>query len=488
MRPIRRSSGLLPIAVVTAIISGSLALGPSVRDPGPVLAAGGETPLQVPEVEWERIAMGGDAPDRALHGMIYDPQNQAFWSFGGVEADAQSNQFRNDLFRLDAGAPDAKWSRVPIAGLKPPPLAFHTATYDPLRQRLIVYGGLIDRRGNESQQPADGNTLWLLDLSGQGKLAWSRETVHGNPVDRFAHAAVYVPAFDALVVSGGAETFDRSTSSNYALYLGEEPMRWERLANAGFSARAGHALAFDEAASRLLAYGGLHDLSNLKGTREMVALDVSAGLADSRQWARVTTATPGLARGLMAAAYDPVSRLWWVHGGIEANNRFVRDLSVLDLKPARPEWTRTQVVYNGPLERFGHTAALDASRGRIVFQGGTPDNAITLRDTRSLVIAVEPTPTSSASPTITTAPDTPTPTASSTPTETAPTPTTTATGPTATATATDATAAATSPTVTRTPGTATPTRENGATVTPSATPVGQEHEVYLPLAIRGHTM
>jgi len=49
-----------------------------------------------------------------------------------------------------------------------------------------------------------------------------------------------------------------------------------------------------------------------------------------------------------------------------------------------PEWTRTQVVYNGPLERFGHAGVWDGMRQRMIVQGGTPDNAATLKDTRAL--------------------------------------------------------------------------------------------------------
>jgi hypothetical protein len=318
---------------------------------------------------------------------------------------------------------------------------------------MIVYGGLLDRDGTSSQQPADGNSVWFLDLNDPTDLTWSREHVNGNPTERFAHAAVYVPGYDALVVSGGAGTFEQSTTSNYALYLGEEPMRWERLANAGFTARAGHALIYDEAASRLVVYGGIDNFSNRDGIREVIQLDVSGGLAAEKRWSRVTTATPGIARGLMATAFDPVTRMLWVQGGVESANRFSRDLSVLDLGQAPPVWTRTQEVINGPLERFAHTAALDTARNRVVFQGGTPDNAITLRDTRAINVGSPPVPTTTPEPTDTPATATTTATATSSPT----------------------------PTATQdSPATATPT--------PTATSGSARWPVYLPYAANAHTM
>jgi hypothetical protein len=440
-------------------------------------ATGSAAPI--PDVEWERIAIGGSAPDRALHSMIFDPVNELMWVFGGIEADAQSNQFRNLVYKLDVTDPDARWQRVPLGGLQPRPLAFHTATYDPLRHRMIVYGGLVDRTRYSEQQPAEGNIVWYLDLADPEKPAWSREVVPGNPVDRFAHAAVYVPEHDALVVSGGSETFSRATGSNYALLLGEEPKRWVRLANAGFSLRAAHALAYDAAGQRLLVYGGLADFNNIVTFGDIVQLDLSQGLTDSKAWTRVSTARPGIPRAFMATVFDPATRLWWVSGGLQNDNSFLRDLSVLDLNPSRPEWTQTRVVYNGPLDRFAHVAAMDPARNRIIFQGGTPDNNITMSDTRSLnfMLAETPTPTATG----TTAPPTVTPTGSPTPTSTV--------GPSATATEGLTMTPTGSPTVTATvestaTATATPTGTGTREPTTTTTP-GDVPDLYLPIAYLG---
>ncbi len=426
------------------------------------LAGGLASAASIPDVEWQLLP---DGPDRALHAMVYDAANQMLWSFGGIEADATSNDFRNSVYRLDLQNPDALWERMPISGLQPPPLAFHTAIYDPLRQRMVVYGGLLDRNGFSSQRPADGNTVWFLDLSNPDDPTWSRESVPGNGTDRFAHAAVYVPELDAMIVSGGLSTFSNARSDNYALLLGEEPMRWVRLANAGFNYRAGHALLHDADGQRLLAYGGLSDLNNVKTLSDIVALDLSQGLDGANQWLRVTPATPSLARAFMATAFDPDRRLWWVHGGLVDNNRFLRDLSVLDLNTAKPEWTRTQVVYNGPLDRFAHTAVWDEPRQRMIVQGGTPDNNVTLRDTRALVYLDVGAPTATA-----TVSDTPMSTATTAVSDT-PTATAMATGTTTTATATGTTTTATATATTL--ASPTPTLDNPTNTPTATTPVNE---------------
>jgi plastocyanin len=91
------------------------------------------------------------------------------------------------------------------------------------------------------------------------------------------------------------------------------------------------------------------------------------------------------------------------------------------------------VTYNGPLDRLLHAAAWDPVRDRGLFQGGSPDNVRTVRDTRALNVLGSEVPTATASATATA------PTATATEaTATAPTATATATvtseGPTSTAT------------------------------------------------------
>ncbi len=439
-------------------------------------------PAGVPDAEWLEIARGGQRPDRALHSMIYDEVNQLFWIYGGVEGDYNGSRFRDTLFRLDATDPEAQWQLVSASGTKPPPLAFHTATYDSMRQRMLVYGGLTDRSGT-GQSVASGTSLWSLDLEDPEAVSWSRQAAHGIPVDRFAHAAAYVPELDALIVSGGGQTLQSLTSTNYALLLGARPLEWVRLANAGFNVRAGHLLLYDAVGQRLIAYGGASDLNQITSLNDVIYLDISKGLDAESSWRRLSTSSPAVRRAFMAGAFDPLRQQWWVQGGIESSDRFSRDLSVLDLSVDPPAWIRTQTIYNGPLERFAHVAAWDGPRDRAVFQGGTPDNAFTVPDTRALVLLSAITPTATPEAATATATVVASATATSTSTATVP-------GQTSTPTSTDPPAVTDTPTDTPTatdeaPATATPTVEPSAT--PLATATGTEIgppplALYLPFA------
>jgi hypothetical protein len=432
-------------------------------------------PAARPDVAWEETAKGGAAPDRAYHSMIYDPVNQLFWSYGGVQGDPTASDFKDTLLRLDATMPDAKWQVVPIESGKPPALAFHTAVYDSKRQRMLIYGGLQERNGFTSASVASGTGFWALDLRNPDAVAWTRGNAGNIPVDRFAHAAVYLPDLDVMIVAGGAQSFATLTSTVYAIQLSARPITALRLPNAGFNIRAGHMLTYDAVGQRLLAYGGLSRFDPLTTQNDVVWLDLSKGLEAAGDWRRLSTTSTGLKRAFMAAAFDPLRRLWWVQGGSESTSNVQRDLSVLDLNTEPPTWVRTQEVRNGPLERFGHAAQWDGPRDRAVFQGGSSDNERTVTNTyllKMLDALATPTATGSATAAATTGTPTGTPTGTASAVPTSPTPGT------GTATVLPSDTAAATATATEDPGTpsatATATQVDTPTVTPTATELPTE--------------
>src|SRR2546428_2750684 len=96
----------------------------------------------------------------------------------------------NDVWTLAlSGKPT--WSKLSPSGIKPAARSFHTATYDPMRDRMIVFGG-------------GGNDVWALSL---GSPLWSQLAPTGVlPAARTEHSAIYDPLRDRLVVfSGGGD-------------------------------------------------------------------------------------------------------------------------------------------------------------------------------------------------------------------------------------------------------------------------------------------
>jgi hypothetical protein len=95
----------------------------------------------------------------------------------------------NDVWALSlAGSP--AWSALAPAGSPPSGRYEHTAIYDPVRDRMVVFGGY------------ELNDVWALSLA--GSPAWSPLVPSGGrPSGRYGHTAIYDPVRDRMVVFGG---------------------------------------------------------------------------------------------------------------------------------------------------------------------------------------------------------------------------------------------------------------------------------------------
>src|SRR5262245_6238011 len=116
---------------------------------------------------WHQMLVGGTPPSaRDGHTAIYDPVHDRMVVFGGFDTG-----HRNDVWTLSfAGAPT--WLQILPAGSPPTPCVGHAAVYDPVRQRMLVIGGVDNGIYN--------NEVWELSLSGSPPGISSRS--RGAPV------------------------------------------------------------------------------------------------------------------------------------------------------------------------------------------------------------------------------------------------------------------------------------------------------------------
>jgi hypothetical protein len=97
------------------------------------------------------------------------------------------------------------WSRLAPTGTAPHFREGHTAIYDPVRDRMIIYGGQSDAFS------APFNDAWALSLS--GTPAWAQIQPSGTlPTGRAYHGAVYDPVRDRMVVFGGSPDLTNATN------------------------------------------------------------------------------------------------------------------------------------------------------------------------------------------------------------------------------------------------------------------------------------
>src|SRR5207248_10477291 len=88
------------------------------------------------------------------------------------------------------------WAQISPARIPPAAGPGHSAIYDPVRSRMVVFGG-YSYSGSEPL-----NDTWVLSLA--GNPSWGQLTPGATPPSgRSQHSAVYDSMHDRMVVFGG---------------------------------------------------------------------------------------------------------------------------------------------------------------------------------------------------------------------------------------------------------------------------------------------
>jgi galactose oxidase-like protein len=324
---------------------------------------------------WTKV--GATPSRRTEHTAVYDDAHHVAVVFGGFVPDTIPGKIATDDTRVyGVGGGAQNW--VPPAGGGPGSRSFAGAALDPVRHRMIVWGG--ERHGNVTY--AD---LCALDSSGvwQALHAIPATVGAGVPATRNGHSAVYDPVCDRLVFFGGFDA-DSYTWSNevWTLSLAGTPT-WTHVVPAVGplpAGRAFHSAVYDPLAHRMLVFGG--QISGLE-TDELWSLR----LDEPYGWTQLAPELPGPgARAFHSAIYNPFHREMVVFGGGRGSHRpFGGDLWTLPLEGAL-SWTEVTDAGSVP-QRGRHTAVLDEAAGQMIVFGGGVDDTSIAGDTWSLALA-----------------------------------------------------------------------------------------------------
>jgi hypothetical protein len=109
--------------------------------------------------------------------------------FGGL-----GGSVLNDVWALSLSGTPA-WNELSPTGTPPTARDLHTAIYDPVRDRMVVFAGYDDS--------GDRNDVWALSLS--GPPAWSALTPTSTPpTGRNGHTEIHDPVRGGMIVFGGS--------------------------------------------------------------------------------------------------------------------------------------------------------------------------------------------------------------------------------------------------------------------------------------------
>jgi hypothetical protein len=293
---------------------------------------------------------------RSLHAAVYDPIRQRMLVFGGY---SRARGVLDELWALSLrGSP--RWTRLEVAGEVPPARHLYSAVYDPVRDRVVIFGGM----GRTSVL----NDVWVLSLAGAPR--WTRlEPLGIPPAPRTQHSAIYDAHGDCIYVFGGAgRTHEGVVLSRlndvWALSLSGR-VKWRLVSPEGTppNPRFGQAAVLD-GRGRMVLFGGydgamVHDVWALS-------------LNDRPRWQQLSPDGEAPPPRLQhSAVYDPVSGRMMVFGGQDEAMTIFDDAWALSLR-GRLEWKRLEPSAT-PVRRAGQSAILDARQGQVVLYGGTAD-------------------------------------------------------------------------------------------------------------------
>jgi hypothetical protein len=301
--------------------------------------------LSLTDGSWSEIAAGNAPPVRYLHTAVYDSAGDRMLIFGGRDESP-----RNDVWALTLGGTPT-WSQL-TPGAAPGPRYGHTAIYDPVRVRMLTFGGFDGTDRN--------NDVWALTLD--GALAWSRITAGGDsgaPIPRYLHTAVYDSTHDQMVVFGGWTGV--YVNEAWSLSLAGTP-EWIKLNPSGSrpSGRAYPAAVFDRASEFMVILGGF-DGGYRNDHRRLLFFSIPT-------WFNYTTVGLPARLHSHSAIFDAANERMVVFGGsdgfVERNLLWARSFT------GAQTWTAIDVGGTPPSGRIDHVAIYDANRGRMLVFGG----------------------------------------------------------------------------------------------------------------------
>lgn len=278
---------------------------------------------------------------RIGHSLVHDPVRNRVILFGG--------NIMGEVWALSLGA-SPRWRQILTEGTPQGTRSRHTAIYDPVGDRMIVYGG----NDNTSNYPV--GSIWALPLSGEP--VWSEISPAGvPPEERENHCAVYDAAAHRMLVLGGTGS-SGDLPDSWALSLDPTPA-WTQIPAVGDGPRGAITGCFvDSARNRVIAIPAQFELYRI----------YQLSLSDPPAWSDLSTTTPGpAALRDYSLTYDPSGDRAIVFGGEYGG---FRDQTWELSFSAGNEWRQMEPSGPAPPPQSRHRAVVDPAGARMVIFGG----------------------------------------------------------------------------------------------------------------------
>jgi hypothetical protein len=332
--------------------------------------------------QWTERTPAADPPPVQPRGaedasLIYDPVRQRVILYGGKE---DGDLGMKETWAFDSTA--RAWEQIVTPGKTPPASEDHTTIYDPNAHRMILFGG---------ENGPTTNKLWSLDL----KTNTWKELTNPQVPRRESHSAVYDSRGKRMIVFGGLDRTTEDLFEVWAMDLNPESPTYEQWQNLSVAAgrppgRIDHAAVYDPVKNRMVFHGGWTKIrQGLFGDTWAFYFADSPG--GSGRWEKVETGASAPApRRHAVAVHDPDRNLFVLLGG-QGSSLPLNDVWVFDLE--RDVWTEVSPPEPRPIGRIDHQAVYNGLTKNVLLYGGDTDldEEITkLHDVWELILTVSP--------------------------------------------------------------------------------------------------
>jgi hypothetical protein len=286
---------------------------------------------------WEALAPASPPSARFDAAIAYDSQAGTDVLYGGFSTVATFS----DTWQWDGST----WVAL-SSSTGPTARSFAATTYDPVRGETVMVGGAV---------PAP-------DDAGTGLYAQTWLFQHGTWTE--AAALPSVPRYDAALAfdtaQGSAILFGGSGPGTTASYLNDtwawNGTNWaHQFPKASPSARAGHAMAYDDALGEIILFGGGNGTPSLNDTWAW----------DGTNWQSIAGTTAPSIRSFPGMVYDPIRGEIVLFGGLLPGITATGDTWTWN-----GTWTQKS-PRTPPPPRFAMTMVFDPIQGVTLLFGGS---------------------------------------------------------------------------------------------------------------------
>jgi hypothetical protein len=284
------------------------------------------------------------APSRRSGQAAIDAIGRRLIVYGGWGSGASNETW---ILPLDGAS---GWSQYPPNFVKPPQAEGPTGVTDRTTNHLVLWGGFLGTAGY-------GRDLWTLRL--HGSMEWDNQGSIGAPPGRQFHSAVMDEANRRMIVFGGLGETGRL--ADVWQYSFDGAPGWTQLfpSGSGPAARDAHAAVYDPVGERMIVFAG-------RGAGGALGDVWVLSLGSTPAWEELLPlgGTPA-ARYFHSAVFDAARRRMVVFGGysVESDAAWALDLE------GTPAWMPLDPGGGAPLG-IEHVAIEDPAEDRMIVCGG----------------------------------------------------------------------------------------------------------------------